>query len=106
MVLFFFFNLCGKRVCKVVSRCCISQLPAFLHLGNKCDLEQERQVQFEEACNLANEMGVLAALETSAKVTSVLTHMKSTEKFKLELLSKVSVSLSASRRVRTWKKPS
>ncbi|XP_070847863.1 ras-related protein Rab-19-like [Chaetodon trifascialis] len=36
-------------------------------IGNKCDLEQERQVQFEEACNLANEMGILAALETSAK---------------------------------------
>ncbi|XP_076577835.1 ras-related protein Rab-19-like [Chaetodon auriga] len=36
-------------------------------IGNKCDLEQERQVQFEEACNLANEKGLLAALETSAK---------------------------------------
>lgn len=36
-------------------------------IGNKCDLDQDRQVQFEEACNLANEMGILAALETSAK---------------------------------------
>lgn len=37
-------------------------------LGNKCDLEEERQVQFQDACNLAKEMGILAALETSAKV--------------------------------------
>ncbi|XP_023273659.1 ras-related protein Rab-19-like [Seriola lalandi dorsalis] len=36
-------------------------------IGNKCDLEPERQVLFEEACNLAKERGVLAALETSAK---------------------------------------
>ncbi|XP_022058597.1 ras-related protein Rab-19-like [Acanthochromis polyacanthus] len=36
-------------------------------IGNKCDLEDERQVQFEEACNLAKERGILAALETSAK---------------------------------------
>uniref|UniRef100_A0A3Q4GTW8 RAB19, member RAS onco family n=1 Tax=Neolamprologus brichardi TaxID=32507 RepID=A0A3Q4GTW8_NEOBR len=38
-----------------------------LHLGNKCDLEQEREVQFQEACNLAKQKGILAALETSAK---------------------------------------
>lgn len=49
----------------------ISLLPDRLHLGNKSDLEQERQVQFEEACNLAKERGILAALETSAKVTRV-----------------------------------
>ncbi|XP_075967866.1 ras-related protein Rab-19-like [Anarhichas minor] len=36
-------------------------------IGNKCDLEQERQVPFEEACNLAEEKNILAALETSAK---------------------------------------
>ncbi|KAM9832082.1 ras-related protein Rab-19 [Neosynchiropus ocellatus] len=36
-------------------------------IGNKCDLEQEREVPFEDACTLANERGVLAALETSAK---------------------------------------
>ncbi|KAM3588162.1 uncharacterized protein V6R79_022976 [Siganus canaliculatus] len=36
-------------------------------IGNKCDLEPERQVLFEEACNLAKEKGILAALETSAK---------------------------------------
>ncbi|KAG7495507.1 ras-related protein Rab-19-like [Solea senegalensis] len=36
-------------------------------IGNKSDLEEERQVLFEEACNLANERGILAALETSAK---------------------------------------
>lgn len=36
--------------------------------GNKCDLESERQVEFETACSLANERGMLAALETSAKV--------------------------------------
>uniref|UniRef100_A0A3Q3W3H0 Ras-related protein Rab-19 n=1 Tax=Mola mola TaxID=94237 RepID=A0A3Q3W3H0_MOLML len=36
-------------------------------MGNKCDLQEERQVQFEEACNLAKNNGILAALETSAK---------------------------------------
>ncbi|XP_061107771.1 ras-related protein Rab-19 [Conger conger] len=36
-------------------------------IGNKADLESERQVLFEDACNLAEERGVLAALETSAK---------------------------------------
>lgn len=36
--------------------------------GNKCDLEEERQVLFEEACELAKNRGILAALETSAKV--------------------------------------
>ncbi|KAF3859579.1 hypothetical protein F7725_021978 [Dissostichus mawsoni] len=36
-------------------------------IGNKCDLEKERQVQFEEACNLSKEKEILAALETSAK---------------------------------------
>ncbi|XP_073336906.1 ras-related protein Rab-19-like [Pagrus major] len=36
-------------------------------IGNKSDLEQERHVQFEEACNLSKERGILAALETSAK---------------------------------------
>ncbi|XP_017270395.1 ras-related protein Rab-19-like [Kryptolebias marmoratus] len=36
-------------------------------IGNKCDLENERQVPFEKACNLAKERGILAALETSAK---------------------------------------
>ncbi|XP_077354804.1 ras-related protein Rab-19-like isoform X2 [Festucalex cinctus] len=36
-------------------------------IGNKCDLEEEREVLFEEACGLANARGALAALETSAK---------------------------------------
>ncbi|XP_074482353.1 ras-related protein Rab-19-like [Sebastes fasciatus] len=36
-------------------------------IGNKCDLEKERQVLFEEACDLAQNNDVLAALETSAK---------------------------------------
>uniref|UniRef100_A0A3Q4GTV3 RAB19, member RAS onco family n=1 Tax=Neolamprologus brichardi TaxID=32507 RepID=A0A3Q4GTV3_NEOBR len=36
-------------------------------ISNKCDLEQEREVQFQEACNLAKQKGILAALETSAK---------------------------------------
>ncbi|KAJ8386892.1 hypothetical protein AAFF_G00164890 [Aldrovandia affinis] len=36
-------------------------------IGNKADLESHRQVLFEEACTLAEERGVLAALETSAK---------------------------------------
>ncbi|KAE8281460.1 Ras-related protein Rab-19 [Larimichthys crocea] len=38
-------------------------------IGNKCDLEQERQVLFEEACMFTKENGILAALETSAKVS-------------------------------------
>ncbi|XP_063073590.1 ras-related protein Rab-19-like [Engraulis encrasicolus] len=36
-------------------------------IGNKCDLEDQRQVRFEEACSLAEENGMVAALETSAK---------------------------------------
>ncbi|XP_056280868.1 ras-related protein Rab-19-like [Pseudoliparis swirei] len=36
-------------------------------IGNKTDLEQERQVLFEEACDLAKDKEILAALETSAK---------------------------------------
>ncbi|KPP75753.1 ras-related protein Rab-19-like [Scleropages formosus] len=36
-------------------------------VGNKSDLESQRQVLFEDACTLAEERGVLAALETSAK---------------------------------------
>ncbi|XP_056604391.1 ras-related protein Rab-19-like [Triplophysa dalaica] len=36
-------------------------------IGNKRDLEDERQVPFEDACRLADERGVVAALETSAK---------------------------------------
>lgn len=36
-------------------------------IGNKCDLEEERQVEFEKACDLAKEKCILAALETSAK---------------------------------------
>lgn len=36
-------------------------------IGNKCDLEDERQVRFQEACALAKDKGLLAALETSAK---------------------------------------
>ncbi|KAK7913618.1 hypothetical protein WMY93_013829 [Mugilogobius chulae] len=36
-------------------------------IGNKCDLEEERQVRFQEACTLAKDKGLLAALETSAK---------------------------------------
>ncbi|CAL8242213.1 unnamed protein product [Merluccius merluccius] len=36
-------------------------------IGNKCDLEAKRQVEFERACSLAKEKGMLVALETSAK---------------------------------------
>lgn len=36
-------------------------------IGNKSDLETQRQVLFEDACTLAEEKGALAALETSAK---------------------------------------
>lgn len=35
--------------------------------GNKSDLHTERQVLFEDACTLAENHSVLAALETSAK---------------------------------------
>ncbi|XP_063052073.1 ras-related protein Rab-19 isoform X2 [Engraulis encrasicolus] len=38
-----------------------------IFIGNKCDLESERQVLFEDACTLAEQHGALAALETSAK---------------------------------------
>ncbi|XP_029908944.1 ras-related protein Rab-19 [Myripristis murdjan] len=36
-------------------------------IGNKSDLHAQRQVLFEDACTLAENKGVLAALETSAK---------------------------------------
>ncbi|XP_068169392.1 ras-related protein Rab-19 [Antennarius striatus] len=36
-------------------------------IGNKADLHAQRQVLFEDACTLAENNGVLAALETSAK---------------------------------------
>ncbi|XP_059893956.1 ras-related protein Rab-19-like [Gadus macrocephalus] len=36
-------------------------------IGNKCDLETSRQVDFDNACSLATEKGMLMALETSAK---------------------------------------
>ncbi|XP_029017704.1 ras-related protein Rab-19-like [Betta splendens] len=36
-------------------------------IGNKSDLEDQRQVPFVKACDLAKERGILAALETSAK---------------------------------------
>ncbi|XP_062858844.1 ras-related protein Rab-19 [Trichomycterus rosablanca] len=39
----------------------------FVFIGNKCDLEPQRQVLFEDACTLAEQKGALAALETSAK---------------------------------------
>ena len=42
--------------------------PAWLCLqGIKSDLQNDRQVLFEDACTLAEDKGVLAALETSAK---------------------------------------
>ncbi|XP_056595555.1 ras-related protein Rab-19 isoform X2 [Triplophysa dalaica] len=39
----------------------------FVLIGNKCDLESQRQVLFEDACTLAEQKTALAALETSAK---------------------------------------
>ena len=39
----------------------------FILAGNKSDLETQRQVLFEDACTLAENNSVLAALETSAK---------------------------------------
>ncbi|XP_010864507.4 ras-related protein Rab-19 isoform X1 [Esox lucius] len=36
-------------------------------IGNKSDLQSERQVLFEDACTLAERRGALAAVETSAK---------------------------------------
>ncbi|XP_076009235.1 ras-related protein Rab-19-like [Genypterus blacodes] len=40
---------------------------ALVLIGNKSDLESKRQVLFQEACSLAKDRGILAALETSAK---------------------------------------
>lgn len=39
----------------------------FITAGNKSDLHAQRQVLFEDACTLAENNSVLAALETSAK---------------------------------------
>lgn len=39
----------------------------FSFAGNKCDLESEREVEFNEACTLAKQEGIVVALETSAK---------------------------------------
>lgn len=39
----------------------------FTTAGNKSDLHAQRQVLFEDACTLAENNGVLAALEMSAK---------------------------------------
>lgn len=36
-------------------------------IGNKSDLDAQRQVLFEDACTLAESKSVMAALETSAK---------------------------------------
>lgn len=45
-----------------------STLPVlFIAAGNKSDLHTQRQVLFEDACTLAENNSVLAALETSAK---------------------------------------
>lgn len=80
-----------------INSCCC------LLLGNKCDLEEERQVQFEEACNFANNEGMLAALETSAKV---ITYKTRTTGFEVDQICNPKFSFSLSRRVRTWRKPS
>lgn len=42
-------------------------LPLFVATGNKSDLQTQRQVFFEDACVLAENNGLLAVLETSAK---------------------------------------
>lgn len=48
-----------------------SVLPLYINTcstaGNKSDLHAQRQVLFEDACTLAENDNVLAALETSAK---------------------------------------
>lgn len=54
---------------------CASLSSLIVSIGNKTDLEQERQVLFEEACDLAKDKEILAALETSAKVMRVLSHV-------------------------------
>lgn len=76
----------------------------FLQLGNKCDLEEQRQVQFEQACNLAKDRGILAALETSAKVKSEFMLWINTQISWIHYLT-WSVS-SVRRRARTLKRPS
>ena len=52
--------------------------PTYVLLGNKCDLENERQVTFEEGSELAATLGI-AFFETSAKdginVTEAYTHL-------------------------------
>lgn len=60
--------------------------PDHLPLGNKCDLENERQVPFERACNLAKDRGILAALETSAKVILKGKHKHRRDHLKLTIL--------------------
>uniref|UniRef100_A0A3B3HWE1 RAB19, member RAS oncogene family n=1 Tax=Oryzias latipes TaxID=8090 RepID=A0A3B3HWE1_ORYLA len=55
-------------------------------IGNKCDLEEERQVRFQDACNLAKEIGILAALETSAKVILNASVRRKEKKKGLDLL--------------------
>uniref|UniRef100_A0A8C1QM51 Ras-related protein Rab-19-like n=1 Tax=Cyprinus carpio TaxID=7962 RepID=A0A8C1QM51_CYPCA len=45
----------------------LHELHSSVSSGNKRDLEAERQVQFADACKLAEEQGMLAALETSAR---------------------------------------
>lgn len=42
-------------------------LPLLVATGNKSDLQTQRQVLFEDACVLAENNGLLAVLETSAK---------------------------------------
>lgn len=39
----------------------------FSFAGNKCDMESEREVEFDEACTLAKQKEITVALETSAK---------------------------------------
>lgn len=72
------------------------------HPGNKCDLEQERQVQFDQACTLAKERGILAALETSAKV--LIVHLNIRRGFHC-FCSDMVISSSVCRRVKMLKKP-
>lgn len=54
----------------ISTRCCTpltTSLSVLFTAGNKSDLHTQRQVLFEDACALAENNGVLAALETSAK---------------------------------------
>ncbi|XP_074171375.1 uncharacterized protein LOC109439797 isoform X2 [Rhinolophus sinicus] len=61
-------------------------------IGNKCDLSEKRHVLFEEACTLAENYGLLAVLETSAKESKNIDEVF--ERMARELIARNSLPLS------------